>query len=421
MQKIAIIGGGASGLVTAWLLDQSYDITLYESRGYLGGHADTADINIDGVIVKVDLGVDFFNHRYYPCFYNLLSYLKIPLNSFTITTSFYQSNFKKLITFPPYYDKKIAWNSLTPFNLYYLIQLGIFIIHGRKLIAQQDKKITLEHFIEKMQIANRFKTEFLYPLLAAFWGVSINQIHNFSAFNAVQYIVNNYDLKDCLWHDIKNGFKTYIESIRSDLCTVNLKLNTQVKDIGKINNKYIIHSNDAAEEYDHLIFATGANITNLLLNNLTEIKNDFACIANIKYFDTKIIIHTDQKVMPIKKDLWRVINIYYNGTNSTMTVYKKWVSQIPLFKTWITNDVFPSMISPQNTYLTTHYQHPVVDYNYFEAQKNMQMLQGKHNLWFAGNWTTGNDSHESAIVSAMNITKQLTPKSERLKILKNNS
>ena len=39
--KIAIIGGGISGLLTAYLLSDEHEITLFEANNRLGGHTDT--------------------------------------------------------------------------------------------------------------------------------------------------------------------------------------------------------------------------------------------------------------------------------------------------------------------------------------------------------------------------------------------
>jgi predicted NAD/FAD-binding protein len=45
--KIAIIGGGASGLVTAYLLDRHHhDVTLFEKQPILGGHIRTLNKNV---------------------------------------------------------------------------------------------------------------------------------------------------------------------------------------------------------------------------------------------------------------------------------------------------------------------------------------------------------------------------------------
>ncbi|MBC7811868.1 MAG: FAD-dependent oxidoreductase [Burkholderiales bacterium] len=40
--RIGVIGAGAAGLSTAWLLDKDrYEVTLFEAKDRLGGHADT--------------------------------------------------------------------------------------------------------------------------------------------------------------------------------------------------------------------------------------------------------------------------------------------------------------------------------------------------------------------------------------------
>ena len=40
-KKIAIIGGGISGLSAAYFLANKYNVSLYEKSGNLGGHAIT--------------------------------------------------------------------------------------------------------------------------------------------------------------------------------------------------------------------------------------------------------------------------------------------------------------------------------------------------------------------------------------------
>ena len=72
---------------------------------------------------------------------------------------------------------------------------------------------------------------------------------------------------------------------------------------------------------------------------------------------------------------------------------------------------------PSNIYAMVYYKHPIVDKNYFDVQSEIKQLQGKRNLWFAGNWSYDTDSHESAILSAIEIAQKLAPDSQRLKIL----
>jgi predicted NAD/FAD-binding protein len=69
---------------------------------------------------------------------------------------------------------------------------------------------------------------------------------------------------------------------------------------------------------------------------------------------------------------------------------------------------------PSPLYALAEYDHPIADLKYFETQKALSAVQGNHHLWFAGNYTHDNDSHESAIVSAIKIARQLAPLSQRL-------
>ena len=50
--KIAIIGGGISGLTTAHLLCGEHEITLFEANDYPGGHTNTLDVTHDGTRLR---------------------------------------------------------------------------------------------------------------------------------------------------------------------------------------------------------------------------------------------------------------------------------------------------------------------------------------------------------------------------------
>ena len=58
--KIGIVGGGAAGLTSAWLLGDQHEVTLFEADDRLGGHAHTIEIETDGQRLEVDAGFQFF-------------------------------------------------------------------------------------------------------------------------------------------------------------------------------------------------------------------------------------------------------------------------------------------------------------------------------------------------------------------------
>ena len=68
--KIAIIGGGSAGLVTAHLLDGAHDVTIFEKAPILGGHVRTLNRNVvalqdrglDGITLSKDQAGDNHGH-----------------------------------------------------------------------------------------------------------------------------------------------------------------------------------------------------------------------------------------------------------------------------------------------------------------------------------------------------------------------
>jgi predicted NAD/FAD-binding protein len=75
--KIAVVGSGVSGLVSAHLLSRRHDVVLFEADGRVGGHTHTFDVAEDGRNVPVDTGFIVFNERTYPNLVKLLRQLGV--------------------------------------------------------------------------------------------------------------------------------------------------------------------------------------------------------------------------------------------------------------------------------------------------------------------------------------------------------
>src|SRR5215210_746751 len=75
--RIAVAGGGVSGLVAAHLLHPEHDVTVFEAGSYAGGHANTATVGTDAGPLCIDTGFIVFNDRNYPRFEALLAELGV--------------------------------------------------------------------------------------------------------------------------------------------------------------------------------------------------------------------------------------------------------------------------------------------------------------------------------------------------------
>lgn len=64
--------------------------------------------------------------------------------------------------------------------------------------------------------------------------------------------------------------------------------------------------------------------------------------------------------------------------------------------------------------LERRFKHPLISRSTIQAARALRPLQGRHDLYFSGVYTTGFDSQESAIYSAMKVGESLAPQSPTL-------
>src|SRR4051794_40599889 len=75
--KIAIVGTGISGLVTAHRLHPEHEIVVYEASDRIGGHTHTVPVTAGDGTHWIDTGFIVFNDRNYPEFEALLGELGV--------------------------------------------------------------------------------------------------------------------------------------------------------------------------------------------------------------------------------------------------------------------------------------------------------------------------------------------------------
>ena len=69
-RRIAVVGGGVSGITAGYVLAQADHVTLFEADDRLGGHADTHPTG-------VDTGFIVYNERTYPLLTRLFAELGV--------------------------------------------------------------------------------------------------------------------------------------------------------------------------------------------------------------------------------------------------------------------------------------------------------------------------------------------------------
>lgn len=395
--------------MAAWLLEENHEVTLFEAQDYLGGHAQTAMIELDGMAIPIEIGFEFFSTPLFPYFNCLLKLLNVPVTRYPLSYTFHTA--KDALALPPLHGK-LSYKRLTPSSLFTMLQFNYLLYRGRTFVHKEDSLLTLTEFADSIFLSSHFKNNFLYPFYAGAWGAAIDDMKNFSAYDILKWSIANKPagFTSGTWLEVKGGISTYINALVKELTHTRLHVSTRVVSLSYAKNGYILTTNDGQTLYpDHIIFATNAVDAQKLLKALPHAQRQHDALAQVSYFHTTIAVHGDERLMPKDKSQWSIANIYYDGKKSSLTVYKPWHSP-KIFRSWI----MQGQPLPEQLYLTKEYVHAKVNREYFIAQKELTVLQGSHNLWFAGIYVHDIDSHDSALASAVALAQKLAPQSQRL-------
>ncbi len=428
MQKIAIIGSGISGLASAYLLKDNYDITLYEKNNYHGGHARTLEINQ----TPVDTGFIVFNYETYYHLTRFFKQLDVPIAksnmSFGVSIKngkfeYSSSGFKSLIA-----QKS---NLLKP-SFYKMVK---DILKFNKISKQHlkektlDENISLTYYLNTLKVGKWFRNYYLLAMGACIWSTPLKKMHEFPALSFIRFFDNHGLLTTAgpiQWYTVQGGSKEYISKVVDELIASKITFKPAVIKVSRPNNfipdadpesnytnKIVISDIDNnAEEYDKVIFACHSDEVLKLLDDPTADEKNL--IGIIKYHPNSVILHTDQSLMPKRKKAWSSWN-YLNkelDDNRQVVSLSYWMNNLqPLITSTNYFVTVNPDTKPQRSKIINEYDfsHPVFDKEAIQAQSQIEQIQGHNNTYFCGAYLRYG-FHEDGILSAVNIAKKLSVK-----------
>ena len=414
---MGIVGGGAAGLVSAWLLDEQHEVALFEKDDRLGGHAHTISVEADGQRVDVDAGFQFFAPgSAYATFNRLLDLLEVPRESYPATLTVYRTGSRQRpVVLPPVRGLAPVWRSLTPSAIRTMVRFLRFLRGVPPFLEKHDTTVTIAEYLAQQRLPRSFVDDFLVPLLLSFWCVERADFMRFAAYNALYYLGANppAGISAPPQSQIRGGMKNYVDALAGGLQRTDVHQGTTVARVTRVAEGWVIE--DAAggrHPFDHVIVATGAHQAAALLGDAPPLELVRRQLRRFEYFDTTIAIHGDRSLMPPSDSAWSVVNVRWDGAHSQLTVWNPGPG-LPVFRSWVTYDER----LPEPLYAVAKYQHLLVTVDHFDAQARLKEMPGRGGVWLAGLYMDDADSHESAVRSAVTIARRLAPDSARLRLL----
>jgi predicted NAD/FAD-binding protein len=408
--KIAIIGGGISGLTTAHLLCGEHDITLFEANDYPGGHTNTLDVTHDGTRYAVDTGFIVFNERTYPNFITLLERLGVAsqpsVMSFSVVceTTGLQYRASNLDSF---FAQRKNLLSLPFWRM--LLEIFRFNRSSAELYGSNDLSLTLGDYLRSNGYSPLFIEKFLIPMGAAVWSADPAQFLEFPAAAFVQFFTNHGMLNvvdQPTWRVIKGGSRQYVEPLIRPFRD-RIRLSTPVERVRRFDDRVTITPRGGEPEaFDHVVLACHSDQALALLADSSDGEREL--LGAIPYQKNDTVLHTDSRMLPSLPKARASWNCLLPRTQQGGVVLTYWMNLLQTLNAPVDFCVTlnnPEAIDPNAIIRRLLYHHPVYSAAAFAAQKRRDEISGVNRTSYCGAyWSWG--FHEDGVKSALAVCQQ---------------
>jgi predicted NAD/FAD-binding protein len=410
-RRIAVIGGGISGMATAHFLAADNAVVLFESEGRLGGHARTVIAGKRGD-QPVDTGFIVYNRVNYPHLVRLFEKLDVPVTesdmSFGASIGGGRLEYALASLDAMFAQRR---NLLSPAFL----RMCRDIIHFNKTAVSVAKPgMTIGALLEQLGTGPYFRDYYILPLSGAICSTPTSGILDFPADAMIRFFQNHALMQvsgQHQWYTVKGGSTQYVQRLAADLArqAVEVRLSTPIAGIRREANGVFIRAHGGDWElFDEVVMATHSDDSLALLSDASP--EERAALGAVRYQPNHAVLHADSSLMPKSKKCWASwVYAEPAGARPDRIDLTYWMNSLqpipkddPLFVTLNSN----RPIRQELIYDQVTFRHPVYDLAALAAQGQVRAMNGTRNTWFCGAWMR-NGFHEDGIASAVDVVEAM--------------
>ncbi|XP_011649135.2 uncharacterized protein LOC105434590 isoform X1 [Cucumis sativus] len=415
--KVAVVGGGISGLVSAYVLAKAgVEVVLLEKEDYVGGHSKT--VHFHGF--DLDLGFMVFNHVTYPNMMEFFENLGVEMETSDMSFSVSLDNGRgcewgsRNGLSSLFAQKK---NLLNPYFWQMIREIVKFkddVINYLEVLENNsdvDRNETLGQFINSNGYSELFQNAYLVPMCGSIWSCSSEKVLSFSAFSVLSFCRNHHLLQLVgrpQWLTVKGRSHSYVKKVQEVLESQGCQIRTscEVNSISTLVKGCKVSYGDGLQEmFDACIIATHAPDTLRILGNEAT-SDELRVLGAFQYAYSDIFLHRDKSLMPQNPAAWSAWNFLGNTDKKVCLTY--WLNVLqnlgetgPPFLVTLNPDK-----EPTNILLKWSTGHPIPSVAASKASNELHSIQGKRRIWFCGAYQ-GYGFHEDGlkggIIAAQNM------------------
>jgi len=411
--RIAVIGGGISGLAAGWYLSRRHEVSLFEKDPRLGGHTNTVMVENGGDPIPVDTGFIVHNDRTYPNLIRLLAELGVETqpSDMSFSVSCRKTGFE-------YSSRGINGFFARRSNLlrreHYLLLAEILRFNraAPKLLDQPGaESATIGDVIDEGRYHKVFTDCYLFPMASAVWSMSLDSIRSFPALTLLRFFQNHGMLginTHPKWRVIRGGSHQYIPLLTAPF-RKRIFLDTQITSVSRQERRVTLNFQDRPSmEFDQVVFACHGDQVLPLLKQPTgaerEVLGNFTTSRNVA------TLHTDSSLLPSHlpaRASWNY-NLGMNGTSAAgVTYHMNRLQSLQTADNYCVTLNGEDAIDGAKILKKIVYDHPLYTREAVRAQGRWSEISGRNRTHYCGaHWFYG--FHEDGLNSALRVAGALS-------------
>ena len=411
--SIAVIGSGVAGIVSAYLLQDVAEVTLFEKESRLGGHTSTVLVSQpDGSRLPIDTGFIVCNDQTYPYFHQFLDRLNVPWRfadmSFSVVDekNNLQYGSKNIDTI--FADRK---NLFSKDYWRFLVGIQKFWNAAKKDIHNEAvHHLPLNEYLKRIGTSQEVIQNFILPISAAIWSTPDKLMLEFPVGIFLKFYSNHGLLSvfnQPRWQTICGGSYQYLLAFQKQFKGT-IRHNSPVISVKRQNGGVAVETqSNKSESFDYVVFATHADSVLPILKT-PSIKEE-ALFQKWKYLNNHTILHTDDSLLPSNSKARASWNyrreLNDDGTRPlSVSYHMNCLQGLPdsLEKQYIVTLNSKKAIPAEKIIQEFNYTHPHFTVSSMATQSEISALSGADRIFYAGSYLRFG-FHEDAVMSGVAV------------------